>query len=354
MRILGAERGSRNLRDRSLRYHFLEDTYNPAESFITKTSASSITTSGILQLQIQTYHHSIVVRHDDPSDKNLHQRATKQETMSNYQSRTILLVSLMHLSSVFSTVLMPAEDEPWPPTSGGARIPDPAILDVIDLIARRAHLAKIVAANKFVEETQTVYDAGRELLVLTGVETAAGLHGISPGPLMLFVQAQMDYAKFVEVEWITGWTEKSSSVGEGEFPSPTSEPERAAEMALEMVDNAEVQEEVNLLLAEGGGFGLGEVRTQIVEIGEEQYGALVRCREAVVGMVREGGREAFVTMVEELLLEQLKFRKGIPEEEGAIADRTGVYRRMIAAALGGLFQDSAVANGRPEKRQRTE
>ena len=217
-----------------------------------------------------------------------------------------------------------AAEEPWPPGSGGARtITDPAILRVLDLVAQRAHLAKIVAANKFVANTQTVYDANRELSVLTDVESAADLHKLPPGPLMLFVQAQMDYAKFVEVEWMAGWTEKSK---------------------VSSVEETEVQKEVDLLLKEGG--GLDEVRKKIGEIGQKQYGALVDCREAVVGVVRERGREAFVLEGSELLAKRLKVFGGIAE--GGIADSTGVHQRMIAAALGGLF--SEFANGRPEER----
>lgn len=194
-------------------------------------------------------------------------------------------------------------------------------MHVLDLVAQRARIAKIIAAHKYVAKSATVYDGPRELAVLKNVENHAAKTDVQlePGMLMLFFQAQIDYAKFVQVYWMEMWKAKS---GDG--------------------DSKQVEEEVAALLHPAVDVGLNTLRSRIVEIGQEQQKVLGSgsCGKAIVGLLREqgGSRAAFVTRISKLLEDQLKFRGGIPEEESGVAG-TGVYRRMIAAALGGLFQD---------------
>jgi chorismate mutase-like protein len=79
-----------------------------------------------------------------------------------------------------------------------------------DLIAQRAQVMQLVAADKFIKKSG-IYAPDRELQVLQHVKIIADKEMLPAYPTLVFTQIQMDMSKFIEQYWLAKWSADAKS-----------------------------------------------------------------------------------------------------------------------------------------------
>ncbi|WP_440617017.1 chorismate mutase [Cysteiniphilum sp. 6C5] len=78
------------------------------------------------------------------------------------------------------------------------------LTNAFNLIAKRAEVMQLVAADKYSAKTN-IYAPAREIKVLQNVQAIAKKEGLPLYPTLMFSQLQMDMSKFIEQYWLDKW-----------------------------------------------------------------------------------------------------------------------------------------------------
>ncbi|GGF87569.1 chorismate mutase [Cysteiniphilum litorale] len=78
------------------------------------------------------------------------------------------------------------------------------LTNAFNLIAKRAEVMQLVAADKYSDKT-SIYAPAREIQVLQNVQAIANKENLPLYPTLMFSQLQMDMSKFIEQYWLDKW-----------------------------------------------------------------------------------------------------------------------------------------------------